>query len=201
MLESSLHVPIIHPLPSNSTYPSIHFSTCTLHWGQAPFIPLFHTYLPSFHLAFIILFHLWSSLSLSFHPSTCTFHIPCTLSIHFPTYIHIPSIYLILTCHPYLAVHHPCHDHPFMLIFHPYSYTLPFILHMFLILVIPSISSTSYHTFPSYPSYHYPFSSISFISLSLFLHILHTIIPFSSISFHFIIPFSCPYSFPFHIPC
>ena len=159
MLESSLHFPMIYPLPSTFTYPSIHFSssTCTLHWGQAPSIPIFHAYLPSFHLLFIILFHLWSWLSLSFHPSICTFHIPCTFSIHYPTYFHNSSIYLILTGYPYLAFHSPCHVNSS--IFHPYSYILPSPFHMSLILVIPPFIHTLHIIIPfPYPPSHIPCS-------------------------------------------
>ena len=159
MLESSLYSPIMYPLSSTSTYPSIHFSssTCTLHWGKAPSLPLFLTYLPCFHLPFIILFHLWSWLSRSFHPSICTFHVPFMLSIHFPTYIHNPSIYLILTCYPYLAFHNPRHVHPSSI------HTPTFIL---LSYVLDLGCPFHFLHFISYTS------SIPSISLPLFFHTL-----------------------------
>ena len=170
MLESSLHSPIMYPLSSTSTYPSIHFSssTCTLHWGQAPSIPNFHTYLPYFHLSFIILFHLWSWLSLSFHPSICTFHVPFSLSIHLPTYFHNHFISLILTYYPYLASLSPYHVHSS--IFHPYSYILPSPFHISLIFVIP----------------------LHPLHIPPFIHTPHIIIPLSYPPSHI------PYSFPFH---
>ena len=143
MLESSLHFLIMYPLSSTSTCPSIHFSssTCTLHWGQAPFITLFHTSI--YHSSSLSLFDLYIHF--------CFIH----------PYSHNPSISLILTCYPYLTFHTPFHV-PFihscsLSMSTHYSHILPSFFHMTLILVIPSLSSTSYPTLHPYPSSHYPF--------------------------------------------
>ena len=94
-----LPLPLIHPF----TFPL----PLALYTGGK-----LHPYHFSFHLPFIIRFHLWSWLSYSFHPFILTFHIH-PLSIHSTIYVHNSSIYLILTCHRYLAFRSSCHVHPF----------------------------------------------------------------------------------------
>ena len=151
MLESSLHLPIMYPMSSNSTYPCVHFSFFHLHLTLGA--SSIHTKLSyiSFHTSSTV-HHSLPSLILTFtFPSSIHLHFPYpyALSIHFPTYIHNPSIHLILTCYPSPS---PCHVHPFSI----HTRMLPSFFHMSLILVIPSILSTSYPFHLGYPSISLP---------------------------------------------
>ena len=149
----------MYPLSSTSTYP-LTFSTCTLPWGQAPSIPLFH---------------ISTYCSLSFSIFDHDFHFPfihpyaLSMSIHYPIYIHNSSIYLILTCYPYLAV-----LYSLSCLFHPFSIHTPICFHP------PFICPLSWLFHPIHFISHT--SSIPFISLSLF----HTLPPISLIHSTFI---------------
>ena len=148
-------------------------SPLSMYLYPLPYLILTFTFLSSIHMCFSYPFRI--NYPTYFHNSsvylilTSLSHSSCHVHVH--SFIFHPYIFLhTSTMLPYIRSWHAIPIlHSIVLvmfissIFHPYTYILPSFFHMPLILVILSISSTSYHTFPSYPSYHYPFSSISFI--------------------------------------